>query len=59
MAITETREQDEIRTRIAGIMGAERVPERFRVIHDTSDFFRVEYDDVIVLDHRYFWVKGL
>ncbi len=38
--------------------GAAAVPERFKVITDTSDFFRVEYNDVVVLGSTPFWVKG-
>ncbi len=35
--------------------GPSRVPRRVRVINDTSDFFRVDYDDVVILDsHPYF-----
>ena len=58
MPTAQTREKDGIRARIAAVSGADRVPVDFRVIYDTGDFFRVEYDDVIALDERYFWVKG-
>lgn len=31
-----------------------RVPQKFRIITDTSDFFRINYDDVVLLnDHPY------
>jgi serine/threonine protein kinase len=38
--------------------GAARVPARFKVITDTSDFFRVDYNDVVMLGGEPFWVKG-
>jgi hypothetical protein len=38
--------------------GAATIPARFKVITDTSDFFRVDYNDVVVLDSIPFWVKG-
>lgn len=37
---------------------AGRVPTRFRVITDTSDFFRVEYDDVLLLNGRPYLVRN-
>lgn len=33
-------------------------PSRFKVITDTSDFFRVDYNDVVMLGGEPFWVKG-
>ncbi|MBU0676201.1 MAG: hypothetical protein KJ950_16300 [Proteobacteria bacterium] len=35
-----------------------RVPARFKIITDTSDFFRVEYDDVVLLGETPYWIKG-
>lgn len=37
--------------------GEDRVPGKFKVITDTSDFFRVEYNDVVVLGDTPYWVK--
>ncbi len=39
-------------------VGPDKVPEKFKVITDTSDFFRVEYNDVVILGDTPFWVKG-
>ena len=36
---------------IAAYLGPDNVPRRFKVITDTSDFFRVDYNDVVVLDN--------
>ncbi|MBU0480682.1 MAG: serine/threonine-protein kinase [Proteobacteria bacterium] len=35
-----------------------RIPDRFKVITDTSDFIRVEYNDVVLLGDTPFLVKG-
>lgn len=50
------------RAEIIDLMGAHcgpaRVPGRFKIITDTSDFFRVDYNDVVLLADAPFWVKG-
>ncbi len=47
--------QDELKERIARWAGETKVPRRVRVVEDTSDYFRVDYDDVVLLDgHPYF-----
>lgn len=39
-------------------MEKDRVPQKFNIITDTSDFFRLEYNDILVLsDSNIFWVK--
>lgn len=48
----------EARRRIAARAGPERVPKKFKVITDTGDFFRVDYNDVVVLGGSAFWIKG-
>ncbi|MHB1185164.1 MAG: protein kinase family protein [Desulfobulbia bacterium] len=50
-------QEAEIRALIAGHAGPDRVPPRFKIITDTSDFFRVEYNDVVVLGGVPYWVK--
>ena len=46
--------QKVLRDMIAEHLDSHRVPRRVNVISDTSDFFRVEYDDVVILnDHPY------
>jgi hypothetical protein len=42
---------------IAERKGQAAVPEKFKIITDTSDFFRVEYNDVVILGDTPFWVK--
>jgi hypothetical protein len=48
----------ELKDRIARFAGEEHVPRRVRVVEDTSDYFRVDYDDVVVLDGRPFFVRN-
>ena len=48
---------DAARDLIAAHAGPDRVPKRFKVHTDTSDFFRVEYNDVVLLGSTPFWVK--
>ncbi|MEW6219658.1 MAG: hypothetical protein AB1634_09035 [Thermodesulfobacteriota bacterium] len=35
--------------RLARVLGPHRVPGRFKIVADTSDFFRVDYHDVVIL----------
>ncbi|HDH12714.1 MAG TPA: hypothetical protein ENG83_11070 [Nitrospirae bacterium] len=43
---------------IARYLPPERVPKKVKVITDTSDFFRVDYDDVVVLDGRPYLIRN-
>lgn len=49
---------DDVRSIIAKRKGWDRVPKKFKVLDDTSDFFRVEYDDVLILADRLFWIRS-
>lgn len=42
---------------IASQSGRDRVPQHFKIITDTSDFFKVEYNDVVVLNEIPYWIK--
>jgi len=50
--------KDDVRDLIATKAGADKVPKKFKVIVDTSDFFRIDYNDVVLLGGRPFWVKS-
>jgi len=52
----KTLQEATIRELIAGHAGPDRVPKRFKIITDTSDFFKVEYNDVVVLGGVPYWV---
>jgi hypothetical protein len=49
---------DDLRDRIARSVGPERVPKRINVIADTSDFYRVDYDDVVILGDRPYLIRN-
>jgi hypothetical protein len=44
--------KDNLQEMMARWVEPSRVPKRFNIVTDTSDFFRVEYDDVVVLNDR-------
>lgn len=48
---------EKARLLIADRFGPERVPKKFKVRRDTSDFFRVDYNDVVLLGDRPYWIK--
>ncbi len=50
--------EDELREMIALRVGPDRVPAKIRIITDTSDFFRVDYGDVVVLDGRPYLIRN-
>ena len=50
-------QDSQVRELIARHAGPDRVPPRFKIITDTSDFFRVEYNDVVLLGGVPYWVK--
>jgi hypothetical protein len=49
---------DDLRDRIARYMGPERVPKHLNIIADTSDFYRVDYDDVVILGDRPYLIRN-
>jgi hypothetical protein len=49
---------DDLRDRIARYLGPERVPKQLNVIADTSDFYRVDYDDVVILGNRPYLIRN-
>lgn len=50
--------RDEINERIARFLGPEQVPKRYNIVTDTTDFFRVEYDDVVVLGGKPYLIRN-
>lgn len=49
---------ESLRELISRRAGPERVPKKLRIIDDTSDFFRVDYDDVVILGERPYLVRN-
>jgi len=55
--MTESISQEDLRQMAAQWLPPHRVPGRFQIHTDTSDFFRVEYDDVVVLKGRPYLIR--
>ena len=49
-AVGSTYSVEQLKELIAGKLGPRFVPQRFKIITDTSDFFKVDYNDVCELD---------
>jgi hypothetical protein len=49
---------DALKVRIRDLLGDSRVPEAIRVVRDTSDFFKVERGDVLLLAGRHYLIRG-
>jgi hypothetical protein len=47
-----------LKERIAHWIGRERTPKIFSIITDTSDFYRVEYDDVVILGEKPYLIRN-
>ena len=58
MPETRTISKKDIEALIAKRKGWDRIPKKLNVITDTSDFFRVEYDDVLILENRPYWIRS-
>lgn len=50
--------KDAVIALIAERAGRDRVPRDLNIITDTSDFFRVGYNDVVILGDIPYWIKG-
>jgi len=53
----EEYSQEELRGMISSWLAPSRVPERVRIFTDTSNFFGVDFDDVVILDGRPYLVR--
>lgn len=49
---------EDARVAIANRVGIDKVPQKFNVVTDTSDFFRLEYNDVLAFADGQYWIKG-
>jgi len=49
--------QEDLRQMVSRWLPPHRVPQRFRIHTDTSDFFRVEYDDVVILKGKPYLIR--
>ncbi|HEX9592990.1 MAG TPA: hypothetical protein VGB12_06540 [bacterium] len=48
----------ELRGLIAARLGESQVPHRFKVVRDTTEFFHIDYNDVVVLDHTPYLMRN-
>lgn len=48
---------DAVRSLIAAYSGKKHTPKKFKIITDTSDFSRIDYNDVVILGGKPYWVK--
>lgn len=55
--MTESFSQDDLREMASHWLPHHKVPGRFRIHKDTTDFFRVEYDDVVVLGGKPYLIR--
>ena len=55
--MAEFPSQEHLRQMASQWLPPHRVPERFRIHTDTSNFFRVEYDDVVILKGRPYLIR--
>jgi hypothetical protein len=49
---------EKLKEMIAACVGADKVPKQVSVYTDTSDFYRIDYDDVVVLGGRPYLVRN-
>ena len=49
---------EQLKEMIAECVGPERVPKQISIFTDTSDFYRIDYDDVVVLDSKPYLVRN-
>lgn len=56
--ISQDFSRSELEDIISGRLGRENVPKRFRIHRDTTDFFRVDYNDVAILGNRPYLIKN-
>ena len=49
--------QETLRSRISQWLPPHQVPQRFRIHTDTSDFFQVDYDDVVLLNGSSYLIR--
>lgn len=50
--------RDELKEKIARWLGPDRVPKQFNIITDTTDFYRVDYDDVVILGEKPYLIRN-
>ena len=49
---------NELKEKIAHWLGPDRVPKQLNIITDTSDFYRVDYNDIVILGDKPYLVRN-
>ena len=57
MTAAKTLSASDIADLIQVYAGSDAVPKNFQIISDTSDFFKLEYNDVVLLGDNAYWLK--
>ena len=57
-AKTKNWSYEDVRSLLAKRKGWDRVPKKFKIVTDTTDFFQVEYNDVLILADRLYWIRS-
>jgi hypothetical protein len=52
-----TFSQDALKQMVSQWLPPHQVPQRFRIHSDTTDFFKVEYDDIVILNSRPYLIR--
>ncbi|MGD8434726.1 MAG: hypothetical protein PVI73_11500, partial [Syntrophobacterales bacterium] len=55
--MTESFSQDDLREMASHWLPHHKIPSRFRIHKDTTNFFGVEYDDVVVLGGKPYLIR--
>jgi hypothetical protein len=50
--------REDLKQLIEKWLGSDRVPKNFKIVSDTSDFYRVDYNDVVVLDGKPYLIRN-
>jgi hypothetical protein len=51
--------QDDLINLMSRWLEPERIPKRFRIVTDTTDFYRVDYDDVAIFEGRPYLIRNV
>jgi serine/threonine protein kinase len=49
---------EDLKELISKWVGSDRVPKRLRIVTDTTDFFKVDYDDVLILNDKPYLIRN-
>lgn len=50
--------EKDIKYMISKAAGVDKIPKRLRIIYNTTEFFNIDYDDVLILQDRPFFIRN-